>query len=113
MTITPYHVLITQLGTDDNVVQTVAALERELTEAGIEVLVDDRDDRPGAKFKDADLIGIPLRVTVGARGLKTGTVELKPRTERDPKQAVSLPVKEVSREIAERVASGLKKTSAS
>jgi prolyl-tRNA synthetase len=51
-------------------------------EHGVEVLIDDRDQRPGFKFKDADLIGIPLRVVIGERGLKEGTVELKWR--RDP-----------------------------
>jgi len=52
----------------------------ELAQAGIDVLVDDRDERPGVKFKDADLIGLPVRVTVGPRGLKAGKVEVKPRT---------------------------------
>ena len=47
--------------------------------AGVEVLLDDRDERPGSKFKDADLLGIPLRVTVGARGLKEGALELQER----------------------------------
>jgi prolyl-tRNA synthetase len=49
--------------------------------AGAEVLLDDRDERPGVKFKDADLIGIPLRLTVGGRGLKEGVIELKWRHE--------------------------------
>jgi prolyl-tRNA synthetase len=52
----------------------------ELAAAGVDVLVDDRDERPGVKFKDADLIGLPVRVTIGPRGLKTGAVEVKPRT---------------------------------
>ena len=47
---------------------------------GIDVLIDDRDDRPGVKFNDADLIGMPLRITVGDKGLKDGNVEIKPRT---------------------------------
>jgi prolyl-tRNA synthetase len=50
-----------------------AAAER----AGADVLVDDRAERPGVKFKDADLIGIPLRITVGGRGIKEGVVEMK------------------------------------
>ncbi len=50
-----------------------------LTAAGIEVLLDDRDERPGFKFKDADLIGIPLRVSIGEKSLAKGEVELKPR----------------------------------
>jgi len=48
-----------------------------LTSAGVEVLLDDRDQRPGVKFKDADLIGIPLRVVIGGRSLKDGQLEIK------------------------------------
>jgi prolyl-tRNA synthetase len=58
----------------------VARLEQALEAAGVEVLVDDREERPGVKFKDADLVGIPLRVVVGGRGLKEGKLELKWRT---------------------------------
>jgi prolyl-tRNA synthetase len=61
----------------------------QLLEAGIDVLYDDRDESPGVKFKDADLIGIPLRITVGKRGLQTGDVELKRRTEQE-KQLVPI-----------------------
>ena len=59
-------------------------LYEELTEAGIDVLLDDRDARPGVKFKDADLIGIPLRVVIGGRGLKEGQLEIKWRTKTEP-----------------------------
>jgi prolyl-tRNA synthetase len=55
----------------------------DLQRAGVEVLLDDRDERAGVKFKDADLIGIPLRVTIGTKGLDKGYVEL--RTRRDGK----------------------------
>jgi prolyl-tRNA synthetase len=55
------------------------SLYRDLQQAGVEVLLDDREERPGVKFKDADLIGIPLRVTAGGKGLERGVVELKPR----------------------------------
>ena len=54
----------------------------ELSEKGIEVLYDDRDERPGVKFKDADLIGLPLRVTVGGRSLKEGRIEVSRRKDR-------------------------------
>ena len=53
------------------------ALYDELTAAGVEVLYDDRDERPGVKFKDADLIGVPFRIAVGKKGLAEGVVELK------------------------------------
>jgi prolyl-tRNA synthetase len=51
----------------------------ELSDRGIEVLLDDRELRPGVKFKDADLLGIPYRITVGDRGIEEGTVELMQR----------------------------------
>jgi prolyl-tRNA synthetase len=51
----------------------------ELTRAGVDVLYDDRDERPGVKFKDADLIGIPFRIALGKKGLAEGIVELKLR----------------------------------
>ena len=63
------------------VMEAAEALEKQLDEAGVDVLIDDRDQRPGVKFKDADLIGIPLRVVVGERGLKEGTIEVKWRTD--------------------------------
>jgi prolyl-tRNA synthetase len=84
------------------VLSTARALHDALGHAGVEVLWDDRDERPGVKFKDADLIGIPLRVTIGARGLASGKVELKPRTEADPKKAELVPVAEAVRVIAAR-----------
>jgi prolyl-tRNA synthetase len=58
---------------------------RSLEDAGISVLFDDRDERAGVKFNDADLIGCPLRVTIGEKALKEGMVELKPRKEKDNK----------------------------
>jgi prolyl-tRNA synthetase len=103
MSIAPYKVHIVQLGGEPEVVETVARLERELTEAGIEVLVDDRQERPGVKFKDADLIGIPLRVTCGAKALAKGSVELKPRTEKNPKNAELVPVADAAETLARRV----------
>ena len=61
--------------------QRAEQLEEALSAAGLDVLIDDRDQRPGVKFKDADLIGIPLRVVVGERGLKDGTIEIKWRNQ--------------------------------
>lgn len=83
LSIAPYHVHITQLGDVEQVAAAVAFLEKSLEAQGVEVLVDDRDERPGVKFKDADLIGIPFRLTVGERGLKEGVVEVKARAEKD------------------------------
>ena len=58
-----------------------------LQSAGLSVLFDDRDERAGVKFNDADLIGCPIRVTVGEKGLKEGMVELKPRKEKELQRA--------------------------
>lgn len=80
MSVAPYAVLITPLGAAGSATLAVAEqLAAELEAAGVEVLLDDRDERPGVKFKDADLIGIPLRVSVGDKSLARGEVELKPR----------------------------------
>lgn len=77
MPIAPFQVLITLLNPkDDEVSKAGEELYAYLQDNGIEVLLDDRDERPGSKFKDADLIGIPLRVTVGARGLKEDAFEV-------------------------------------
>jgi prolyl-tRNA synthetase len=82
MSIAPYQVLILPLNTaDEETMNTARKLYEELTGAGLEVLLDDRDERAGFKFKDADLIGIPLRLTIGERSLKEGQVELKLRRE--------------------------------
>lgn len=78
--IAPAHVIVSPLQMkNEEVVACGEALYEELREAGVEVILDDRDLRAGGKFKDADLIGIPLRVTIGARGLKEGKVEYKSR----------------------------------
>jgi prolyl-tRNA synthetase len=69
---------------DAEVQQIADRYVAELEQAGIEVLYDDRDARPGVKFKDADLIGIPLRIVIGGKGLKDGHVELKWRTSSEP-----------------------------
>ena len=80
----PYHVYLMTLGKRSETVGDAAnRLYAELGAVGIEVLYDDRDERAGVKFNDADLLGMPLRVVVGERGLKNGTVELKPRREQD------------------------------
>ena len=68
------------LGKEEEVRETADQLYVKLREAGFTVYYDDRDASAGVKFKDADLIGIPLRVTVGARGLAQGTVEVKRRS---------------------------------
>ena len=83
MSVAPYHVIITQVKPGDEAQDEVAGrIYSELTKAGVEVLWDDRDERPGVKFKDADLIGIPVRITVGKRASE-GVVEYKLRRDAD------------------------------
>jgi prolyl-tRNA synthetase len=80
----PFQVIVTLLDPKDEAASAVARKLAEAAEAaGADVIVDDRDERPGVKFKDADLIGIPLRLTVGGRGLKEGVVEMKWRSEQE------------------------------
>jgi prolyl-tRNA synthetase len=103
MSVAPYQVHLVTLGTEDRVVSTASQLYDALGAAGVEVLWDDRDERPGVKFKDADLIGLPLRVTVGTKGLSTGHVELKPRHQVDPKKVELVLAAEAAAVIAARV----------
>ena len=81
ISIAPYHVMLVSLATPKTPDVTAAAeqIYADLQAAGLEVLYDDRDERAGVKFNDADLLGIPLRLTVGGRGLKNGVVEMKVR----------------------------------
>jgi prolyl-tRNA synthetase len=80
ITIAPYQVYLIYLpGKETDTLAIAEKLYTELMAAGVEVLFDDRDERPGVKFNDADLIGIPLRLVVGERGLKEGGLEFKRR----------------------------------
>jgi prolyl-tRNA synthetase len=78
----PYDVVVVPLQTRNaDVIKTTEALEKQFEAAGVDVVVDDREHRPGVKFNDADLIGIPLRVVISERGLKEGMIEVKWRTD--------------------------------
>ena len=84
--VAPFQVVLDLLDPDNADVAKVASdLETQLEAAGIDVIVDDRAERPGVKFKDADLIGFPVRVVVGAKGLSSGGVEIKRRDQ--PKES--------------------------
>jgi prolyl-tRNA synthetase len=80
MSIAPFevHVLPTNMS-DPALVETAEKVYQGLLDRGIEVILDDREERPGGKFKDADLIGVPIRITVGERGMKEGIVEIRLR----------------------------------
>jgi prolyl-tRNA synthetase len=76
----PYHVIITPVNINDETIKKMSVqLYEALQQKGIEVILDDRDERAGVKFKDADLIGIPLRVTLGKKILTDGVLEIKIR----------------------------------
>jgi prolyl-tRNA synthetase len=79
MSIAPFHVSLLSLGTDEPVIAATDDLYTALTAAGIEVLYDDRAERPGVKFNDAELIGNPVRLSISKRTLEAGEVELRLR----------------------------------
>ena len=80
LAVAPYHVLITILDLGDSEAMALAnEAEAAFTQAGLDVLVDDRVARPGVKFADAELIGVPYRLTIGGRSLGKGQVEFTPR----------------------------------
>ena len=90
--IAPYSVVITPIKYDGEVKAAADTLYMQLTKDGIDVLLDDRDARPGFKFADADLIGFPVRINIGDRGLKEGKVEIKARKARPKPEMVPLDV---------------------
>ena len=104
----PYQVIITPVNVNEGeVFQAAEKIYNELLAAGVEVILDDRDERAGVKFKDADLIGIPLRVTVGQKNLISGNVELKSRQTGETK---IYPLTEIVAEIRKKVAEALNPT---
>lgn len=92
-TIAPFDVVILPLNMNDaKTVELAERFYRELTEKGIEVLIDDREERAGVKFKDADLIGIPTQIILGEKNLKDGLVEIK---DRKTKETIKIKIEEV------------------
>jgi len=97
--VAPFQVVVELLDPSQPEVRAVAeSLEAQLEAAGVDVVVDDREERPGVKFKDADLIGFPVRAVVGAKGLANGGVEIKRRDEDKSKTRV-VPPSEAAAEI--------------
>ena len=104
MAIAPYEVVLTVVKVDHE--ESMAVAERlydDLQSAGVDVLLDDRDGRAGVKFADAELVGIPLRVTIGPRGIENGQLEL---TSRADGEQVDIPTDEVAGQLVELVANG-------
>jgi prolyl-tRNA synthetase len=99
--IAPYQVIICPVGRDEPVLKTAEKIYAELLAKNVEVILDDRAERPGVMFKDADLIGVPIRITVGRRHLDNGNLELKLRRNRES-EIIALP------EVIGRVSSIIK-----
>ena len=94
----PYDVHVLPLAMrQPSIVETAEKITAELEEAGFEVLLDDRDESPGVKFNDADLLGLPLRVIIGKRSLDEGNVELARRD--CPGEKRKVPVKEIRGQV--------------
>jgi prolyl-tRNA synthetase len=101
MPLAPFSAIVVPVNQADQAVRSTAErIYGELRSEGIDVLIDDRDERPGVKFKDADLIGVPLRVTVGPKALARGQVELKARR---ADKAVEIPAAEAAARIADEI----------
>ena len=102
ITVAPYHVIIVPIKYDGAVKTAADKLAEDLGKNGLEVLLDDRDERPGVKFKDADLIGIPYRVVIGDKNLAdvTPKVEVKRRSE---KESRLVELGDAAAELAEKV----------
>ena len=99
--VAPFEVTILPLQMHETAVkETAEKIYKELLDHDVDVLLDDRDERAGIKFKDADLLGIPVRVTIGVKGIKNGFVEIKTRAE---SASNSVPVEEASAVIKEKV----------
>jgi prolyl-tRNA synthetase len=98
LALAPFEIEIVSLNPADETVRREAdSLHRALAEAGMDVFYDDRDERPGVKFKDADLVGFPIRVNVGGRALRDGKIEIVTRRDRSTR---AVPVEEASNAVA-------------
>ncbi len=100
ISIAPWEVIVTPAGKEDEIIEVAEKIYQQLLDAGVEVLIDDRKARAGIKFKDADLLGIPIRVTIGKKSLAEGNVELKLRSEPDRS---TLPLDTAAQKVAEMV----------
>ncbi len=107
--VAPFHVLICVLDPQlPEAMNLAKKLAMAAEQGGADVLIDDRAERPGVKFKDADLIGIPLRLTIGGKGLKEGIVELKWRVQKD---VAKVPLAEADARVTAAVAEARAKAS--
>ncbi|MFL5264537.1 MAG: proline--tRNA ligase [Anaeromyxobacteraceae bacterium] len=104
MSIAPYRATVLTMGKEPELAKAAGEVCAALAKAGLDVLYDDRDERAGVKFKDADLLGIPIRIAVGKKGLAEGKVEWKRRGTKD---VVLVPLGELGAKAAETLAAEL------
>jgi len=103
LAVAPYEVVVIPLQEEATVVEAAESVYTQLQKAGVDVLLDDRAQRAGVKFKDADLIGFPLRVVIGGKGLQEGLIELKWRTAAEPiKVPVADAIATIMKQLADR-----------
>ncbi len=108
MALAPVQVELIPISMNDKAVMDVAAqLHADLEAAGVSVLLDDRDERPGVKFKDCDLLGVPLRVVIGPKNLDKGLAEVK---ERDAQEMQLISFNELTEYLGNRITQRLHKT---
>ncbi len=107
VSIAPFQVVLCPMGYDrsDMVKEATDRLYQDLTTAGVEVILDDRGERPGAMFADWELIGVPYRVVIGERGLKEGQLEFQARTDSEASQ---VPVGDVAKTVIQAIEAKLK-----
>lgn len=109
VSLAPYQVLVLPLNVaQPEIQQTAERIYRQLSEQGIEVLLDDRDARAGFKFKDADLIGLPLRIVIGEKTLQRGEVEMKWRHQ---SESFTVPVEQAAHRAASEIRNALQRLS--
>jgi prolyl-tRNA synthetase len=107
ISIAPYQVIIVPAGNTDEILKAAEKLYSELKACGVEVLLDDRDARGGVKFKDADLIGIPIRITIGAKSIAENSAEIKLRRDSEITKVPLAQVKEKTIQLIEKLKSEL------
>jgi len=98
MSIAPFHIIVIPINVGDEKITKVAFEIYEKLSKNYDVLIDDRDERPGVKFKDADLIGIPIRITVGKAFHENGMIEIK---ERKSKEKILVKLDEIEQRVKE------------
>jgi prolyl-tRNA synthetase len=100
--IAPFEIVVAPVNTKDDAIRTAAEdIAKQLEAAGFDVVLDDRDERPGVKFKDADLVGIPFRINVGKK-VTEGIVEVVIRSTREMRDARIAGIVEYLRELLTR-----------